>query len=235
MWTIKKKKKNSTRGRFAHVARCAKVSKMNSRSLVHVVCVYFLHLLPLRVVPYRQPMRSGASQFLGNCERFNLDLLGDTSQQFSGGLIAQHLLYETQNIYSQPEVMDLPDVQVLEAAITCESLGTRRGKSSSVSVLARYSCMGQACSQDNSSDDTILTQLFSFQCDTTDMYTVWTGSYLTDTNRTVNYTISSATVTELQCALCVVSENFKNSMRYIEEAGCLGRPVIVEVVVKELW
>lgn len=174
----------------------------------------------------QHPPTSVTSVSLGNCERFDLNLLGDWSGQSTHGLIPQQLIYEAQNTYTQYFTEDLPDVQIFEANRTCESFGNSINKSTSVSVVVHYFCYGLACLQDNNVTVGVnYTHHFSFKCDVdTSTYSLWRGEYTPYTRRIItNYSISDAVVTKLgQCAICVISDIFLVSLRYNDYAGCLG-------------
>lgn len=189
---------------------------------------FLIQLLILLAASQRlqEPPRSVTASSLGSCARFEPSLLGNSDSLSTDGLVPQQLLYEAQNTYIQYLTEELPEVQILETTITCESTGNHKNTSNSVSVLVLYDCQGLACLQENATTLVNYTHLFSFMCEEgTNTYVLWSGNYSSYTDRSIVTPLMELEPQLGRCALCVTNFTLTFALvnRYNEDIGCLGR------------
>jgi hypothetical protein len=185
-----------------------------------------LILLWCGVLLIRPAVSQSADRSVGDCRSFDVNLLGSLGTGSQSGLIAQQLLYESQNTTTV-----LPRVLVLEAVVTCLSSSRRRDTFGTVAILVKYNCSGGACIHPKSAlGYSTYTHHFSFACDPSNNQ--WTHFSTTGVHAFTNRYVTSSVQTARraangQCSFCTsditsIPHQHGLGSNFIEETGCVG-------------
>lgn len=167
----------------------------------------------------------------GNCDYFNLALLGNWNALSTSGLVPMQLLENYQSRTSLTGV--LPNVKIGAAVTTCISLGDFRGTYSTVVVAVEYNCSGIACF-DNSPGLINYTSQFLFHCHQTSDTYISTG-FIKDSPEYDSISLF-ATVTDGSCALCSIFDwqsDFNPRGMMLFEAQCIDGMLIINA--SHIW